>query len=70
MPLQPVEGKVRVQILVDRPSIEICGNGGRVYKTDSFRSQGPIEAIEVFAEGGAVRVESVEVYELKSAWKR
>ena len=61
MPLAPVEGKVRVQILVDRPSIEICGNRGRVYKTDSFRSQDPIEAIEVFAAGGAATVDSLEV---------
>ena len=70
MPLAPVEGKVRVQILVDRPSIEICGNRGRVYKTDSFRSQDPIEAIEVFAAGGAATVDSLEVYPLRSAWKR
>ena len=69
MPLAPVGGKIRLQILVDRPSIEICGNDGRVMKTDSFRADGPIESIEVFAEEGSVTVDSLEVYELESAWK-
>ncbi|NLS96746.1 MAG: hypothetical protein GXX96_31820 [Planctomycetaceae bacterium] len=69
MPLAPVDGKIRVQILIDRPSIEICGNDGRVMKTDSFRWQGPIESIQVFSEEGSVKVDSLEVYELNSAWK-
>ncbi len=69
MPLAPVEGKIRLQILIDRPSIEICGNDGRVMKTDSFRSQGPIESIQVFSEEGSVAVDSLDVYELNSAWK-
>ncbi len=69
MPLAPIDGKVRVQILVDRPSIEIWGNDGRAVKTESFRSEGPIESIEVFAEDGSVKVNSLEVNELKSSWK-
>ena len=69
MPLAPVGGKIQLQVLVDRPSIEIWGNGGRVVKTDSFRSDGPIESITVFTEEGAVKVDSLEVYELSSAWK-
>ena len=69
MPLEPVDGKIRLQILVDRPSIEICGNDGRVMKTDSFRPDGPIESIDVFAEEGSVALKTLEVYELNSAWK-
>jgi hypothetical protein len=38
-------------------------------KTDSFRWQGPIESIQVFSEEGSVKVDSLEVYELNSAWK-
>ncbi len=69
MPLAPIGGKIRLQILVDRPSIEIWGNDGRVVKTDSFRSEAEIESIMVFAEEGDVKVESLDVYELDSAWK-
>ena len=69
MPLAPVDGKIRMQILVDRPSMEIVGNGGRVVQTRVFQSDGPVESIRVFAEGGPVTLESLEVFELKSAWK-
>ncbi len=69
MPLAPVDGKIRLQILVDRPSIEIWGNDGRVVKTDSFRSHDQIGSIAVFAEQGSVQVNSLEVYQLNSAWK-
>ena len=69
MPLAPVDGKIRLQLLIDRPSIEICGNDGRVMKTDTFRSDGEIKSIEVFAEEGTVTVNALEVYELNSAWK-
>ncbi len=70
MPLEPVDGKIRMQILVDHPSIEICGNDGRVVQTRAFRSDGPIESICAFAEGGPVTLLSLEVYELKSAWPK
>jgi fructan beta-fructosidase len=68
MPLKPVEGKIRIQILVDRPSMEICGNDGRVYQTRAFRSEDEIEAIQVFAEGQPVQLNRLEIHELKSIW--
>jgi fructan beta-fructosidase len=68
MPLKPVEGKIRIQILVDRPSMEICGNDGRVYQTRAFRSKDEIEAIHVFAEGQPVQLNRLEIHELKSIW--
>ena len=68
MPLKPVAGKIRIQILVDRPSMEICGNDGRVYQTRAFRSEDEIEAIQVFAEGHPVQLNRLEIHELKSIW--
>ncbi|MHB8897904.1 MAG: glycoside hydrolase family 32 protein [Thermoguttaceae bacterium] len=70
MPLVPVDGKIRLQVLVDRPSIEIWGGDGRVVKTDAFRSEGDVESISVFSEEGSVKVDSLVVYELTSAWKQ
>jgi len=69
MPLKPVDGKIHMQILVDRPSIEVFGNAGRAVQTRAFRSDGPIESIRAFAEGGPVTLLSLEVWELESAWK-
>jgi len=69
MPLEPVDGKIRMQILVDRPSMEICANDGRVYQTSPFHTEDAIESIRVFADGSPAELVSLEVYELKSAWK-
>lgn len=70
MPLKPDAGKIRLQILVDRPSLEICGNDGRVYQTRAFRSDNEIDSIQVFASEGPVKVNLLEVYELKSIWTK
>lgn len=70
MPLKPDAGKIRLQILVDRPSLEICGNDGRVYQTRAFRSDNEIESIQVFASEAPVKVNLLEVYELKSIWTK
>lgn len=69
MPLPAVEGKIQIQLLVDRPSLEICGNRGRVYQTREFRAGGPIKAIQAWSDGAATGLDKLEVYELKSAWE-
>ncbi|MCF7709125.1 MAG: glycoside hydrolase family 32 protein [Verrucomicrobia bacterium] len=70
MPLKPVNGKISIQILVDRPSMEICGNDGRVYQTRSFRSESEISGIEVFVDGGRAELDEIKVYELDSIWPK
>lgn len=70
MPLKPVDGKIRLQVLVDRSSIEICGNDGRLYKTMPFQSQRDIDAIHAFSQGGSTVVQSLKAYQLHSAWKK
>jgi fructan beta-fructosidase len=69
MPLLPVDGTIRIQLLVDRPSLEICGNQGRVYQTREFRAAGPVQAVQAWSEGAATRLIRLEVHELKSAWE-
>ena len=68
MPLPPVDGKIHIELLVDRPSLEICGNQGRVYQTCEFRAAGPIRTVQAWSDGAAARLLKLEVYELKSAW--
>ncbi|MEX0938693.1 MAG: glycoside hydrolase family 32 protein [Pirellulales bacterium] len=69
MPLKPVGGRVQIQLLIDRPSLEICGNDGRVYQTSSFRADSPIEAIRFSSRGGESRLLKLEVHELRSIWQ-
>jgi hypothetical protein len=52
-PLKPVDGKVSMQVLVDRPMIEVCGSDGRVYITSGRGKKGRVSAVTAFARGGA-----------------
>ena len=68
--MAPIDGRITMQILIDRPSIEICGNDGRVYITKPFPAKDDISRIEAFSTGGAAKLLAFEIYELKSAWKK
>jgi fructan beta-fructosidase len=65
-----VDGKVSMQVLVDRPMIEICGNDGAVYITSDRRKRGEVSSVTAFADGGPANLIAFEVHELKSIWKK
>ncbi len=66
--LQPVDGKISIELLVDRTSIEIFGNDGRVYMPIGVILADNSKSLEIFTKGGNAEVKSLEVYELHSAW--
>lgn len=66
--LKPESGRVSVQVLVDRPMLEICGNAGQVVITSPRSILGDINSVLVFASGGEAKLLNLEVYELKSIW--
>jgi sucrose-6-phosphate hydrolase SacC (GH32 family) len=68
-PLQPVDGKISIELLVDRTSIEIFGNGGGVYMPIGVILADSSKSLEIFTKGGNTEIESLEIYELNSAWK-
>jgi len=69
MPVRLVDGKLKLRVLVDRPMFEVVVNDGESYLTAS-RQPSPLKAVSVKTEGGSVTVESVEVYKMKSIWKK
>jgi sucrose-6-phosphate hydrolase SacC (GH32 family) len=69
-PLTPVDGIIKLQVLVDRSLVEVAGNDGRVYIT----STGPgrkmdVAKISVTATGGDAKLVEFEAHELNSIWK-
>ncbi len=68
-PLKPVGSKISLEILVDRTSIEIFGNGGRMYMPMGMILADNPKSLEIFTKGGNTEVESLEVFQLRSAWK-
>ena len=62
------DGRITLHILLDRTSLEIFGNEGLVFMPFCFLPELSDTNLTVFAEGGNARIESLEAYELHSAW--
>jgi fructan beta-fructosidase len=67
--LAPVDGAIRLELLVDRTSIEIFGNDGHIYMPMGVILPTDDLALHLFAEGGPAGIETLEVWQLKSAWR-
>ncbi|MCA2211824.1 glycoside hydrolase family 32 protein [Jidongwangia harbinensis] len=69
-PLPPVDGRVRMRVLVDRGQLEVFGADGKLSVSDNvaFDSSPGSQGIEVFAEGGSVRLVSLRLDRLRTAW--
>ena len=65
--LAPVDGKVKLRILVDRTSIETYGNDGQIALSSCYLAPATAKPLEWMAVGRPKQV-SLKVYELKSAW--
>lgn len=67
-PLEPVDGRIKLQILVDRTSLEVFANDGQVTMTGCFVPPPTDKSLRLYAKGGAAKIRSLEVFELRSAW--
>ena len=67
--LSPADGTITLEILVDRNSIEVFANDGRVYMPVGKILPNDNKTIELFTKGAITNIKSIEVYELNSAWK-
>jgi sucrose-6-phosphate hydrolase SacC (GH32 family) len=67
--LKPVNGKIQLELLVDRTSIEIFGNCGRVYMPVGMILADNSKTLEIFTKGGNAEAKSLEVFELSSIWR-
>ncbi|MHC4435193.1 MAG: GH32 C-terminal domain-containing protein, partial [Planctomycetota bacterium] len=68
-PLKAVDDQVRLEILVDRTSIEIFGNNGRMYMPVGVILVDNPTSFEISAKGGDAEIESLDVIQLRSAWR-
>ncbi len=67
-PLQPYNGKINLRVFLDRGSIEVFGNDGRIAMSVAAIPGGHNRTISVLRQGGPVKIDSLVVHELKSAW--
>jgi sucrose-6-phosphate hydrolase SacC (GH32 family) len=67
-PCKPIDGKIKLRLLVDRTSIEIFINDGRYFMPMASIPDDDDLSLKVFCEGGDTEIISLEVNELNSAW--
>ena len=67
--MKPRDGRITVRILVDRGSLEVIGNEGRVSMTSYALHEPENLNLALTAEGGEAVVNKLVVNELESAWK-
>lgn len=68
-PLQPVNGKVKLRIFVDRSSIEVFGNDGQKVITDVILPDVTSKDLEVYALNGSVKLNNLTVHPINKVWK-
>lgn len=67
--LRAINGRVSLQLLVDRTSLEIFGNRGEVSMSFCFLPAVADQSLALKADAGRARIASLTVHELKSAWE-
>ncbi|MYK12345.1 MAG: hypothetical protein F4041_22270 [Acidobacteriia bacterium] len=67
--LEPVEGQVRLRILLDRSVVEVFAGEGEVAITDRVFPSPSSTGLSLFEEGGSARVVSLDAWQLKSVWQ-
>lgn len=67
-PLEPVANRVKMRVLVDRSSIELFGNDGKLSMTSYFTPEQADTGLALYTTGGTAIIVSLDVYELCSIW--
>ena len=66
--VEPINGRIQMQILLDRTVLELFANAGKVSISDTFIAKPEDKALRMYAKGGAAKIISLDVYELESIW--
>ena len=67
--ISPINNRIKLRILVDRTSIEVYANDGRVVMTSCFLPKAGGEDVSIYSTGGSSKIISMNVHRLKSIWQ-
>ncbi len=70
LPLPPAssEKRLKLQVFLDKSVLEVFANDGRACITRVIYPEEHDQGIELFASGGLAKVESFDVWRMKSIW--
>lgn len=66
---QPVDGKMEIEMLIDRSSLEVLIDGGRYAVSYTFAPSPEARDYELFTVGGEIMVGKMDIYKLNSVWE-
>ncbi|HBL74699.1 MAG: hypothetical protein A2W90_24245 [Bacteroidetes bacterium GWF2_42_66] len=67
--VEPIGGKLQLEILLDRSSVEVFANGGKVVLSSCFTPEQDAEDVTLFTSGGELFIENLDIFSLKSIWE-
>ncbi|GLW55074.1 glycoside hydrolase family 32 protein [Kitasatospora phosalacinea] len=68
-PLKPgKDGKIHIRVVVDWSSVEVFGGQGEAVITDQVFPDPSSQGVQLFAEGGSARLDSLKLWHLGSYW--
>ena len=66
--LMPEDGKIRIEVLLDRTSVEVFANHGEVPMSFFYLPNDGDRQLSLVCKEGSVLLNSMDIYELKSIW--
>ncbi|WP_158866410.1 glycoside hydrolase family 32 protein [Maribellus comscasis] len=68
VPLQAIDNKIKLEILVDRASVEIYANDGQAVVSNCFTPSEKADDFVIFTNGGELEVIKLDAYKIESVW--
>ncbi len=68
--LNPIDGKIYLEVLVDRSSIEVFCNKGIAVLSGCFVPDAKSEGMLLFTQGGELMVDQLDINEINSVWRK
>jgi len=69
VPLLPVDNKIKLEILLDRSSVEIYANDGQAVVSNCFVPAEKAKDVILFTNGGELGIIQLDIYKMKSIWE-
>ncbi|PGV45906.1 GH32 C-terminal domain-containing protein [Bacillus sp. AFS037270] len=60
--------RIKFNVFVDRSTIDVFGNNGEIAMTNLTFPDSQSDGLELFSNGGNVKLLSLDIYRLKSIW--
>jgi len=69
VPLMPVDNTIKLEILMDRTSVEVYANDGQTVISNCFTPSEGANDVVLFTNGGELGVVKMDVYKMESIWR-